>query len=59
MSMIQIIITRFLSMHLKKLIQNVSLNVELNLMTKNIRKLIGQQMEYYDLLIAEINCTKN
>ena len=38
MSMIQTIITRFLNMHLKKLIQNVSPNVELNLMTKKHKK---------------------
>ena len=38
MSMIQNMITRFLSMHLKKLIQNVSPNVELNLMTKKHNK---------------------
>ena len=40
MSMIQIIIKGFLSMRVKKLVQNVSLGVELDLMTRNISKLL-------------------
>ena len=61
MSMIQIVIMGLLSMHLIKETHSECFperRVKFN-DKKNIRNLPGSQMEYYDLLMTEINCTKN